>query len=164
SLLVTVYGVGGGVAPTATVYDANGNAVAAQVLKNDAGGYIVQVLNVTPGAAYTVKVAAGPNGAAAGTYQLALDFRPPVSFYPNAGGQLSALLPTNVSTLTITQWQLFRFNLQMSGPATAVDAVICDALGNVVLRLHAVNGQGASGAVWLNQGVYTIRFTATGAG
>jgi hypothetical protein len=167
ALLAEVYGLGGSApAPTATVYDANGNAVAAQVLKNDAGGYVVQVASVTPGAAYYVKVAAGPNGAAAGTYQLALDFRRPVSLYPNtyAGGQLSALTPTGLSTLTVTQGRLFRFDLQMTGPATAVDAVIYDALGDVVLRLHAANGQGGVGGVWLNPGVYTIRVSVSGAG
>src|SRR4029077_21054162 len=52
--------------PRVRVYDAGGNPVAFQVLANDAGLMSVQVLGVTPGADYYVRVSArvpgGPNG------------------------------------------------------------------------------------------------------
>jgi hypothetical protein len=164
ALLVTAYGVGSsGLAPTATAYDASGNVVPVQVLRNDAGGYIVQAQNVTPGATYYVKVAAGPLGAATGDYQLAMNFRMPVVTNPItfATGQLSATQPSSTTTLVVTQGRLFRFSLQTNAPSSVHFTVtITGLLGNVVATLPG----GTTTGVWLNPGAYLIRVTATGIG
>src|SRR5205823_2449974 len=44
--------------PAITVYDASGNVVAADILVNNGGSYLVQVANVTSGTRYYVKVGA----------------------------------------------------------------------------------------------------------
>src|SRR5207245_1653360 len=64
--------------PEITVYDANGNAVDAQILSNDAGSYVVQIVN--PGAGVKYHVAVTPDAFAAsgnmtGTYLLGASFR-----------------------------------------------------------------------------------------
>src|SRR5439155_9370273 len=62
--------------PRVQVFDAQQNRVAAEVLVNDGGSYVVQLPSATPNATYYVEVlAANPHGNnAVGAYYLGIDF------------------------------------------------------------------------------------------
>jgi hypothetical protein len=154
--------------PDLTVYDANGNAVNAQILSNDAGGYVVQVLNPVANATYYVAVSASAFAAGSndqGTYRLGVTYtNTPIVLQGITNGTLSATDTVNTVTLQSSQAQLYHFVLSADtgGVASGISVVmqLYDASGNLVLALTCQDGNTVSADVQLLQGSYTVRFTA----
>jgi Matrixin len=163
----------GGLEPILHVFDAHGNAVAADVLMNENGDYVVQVANALPNVDYYVSVAAEhPAGLRnTGNYFLGIDFSSKaVNLQTFTSGTLSDASRQDFRTLQVTQSQLFHFALAVDSGAvpvdTAVKMTVYDQAGNVVTTLTSLNGEVQSTTLFLAPGTYTIRFaggTRTGA-
>ena len=118
ALVVAVW-AGGDISPNLRVTDAKGNAVAFQVLRADGFATVIQILGVTKGATYNVTLTAGnwkpPSWMGPVGYRFAADFRAvPITLTTFANGILTAAAPTASRTFTVTQSQLFRFELAAS--------------------------------------------------
>jgi predicted Zn-dependent protease len=153
--------------PRITVYDASGNQVAADILVNQGGSYLVQVQNVTSGTPYYVKVGAditaGTNST--GDYQLGVNYRTtPIAIGQLANSNLAASQAAEQRTLTIGESQVTHFVLSAgavsSSATTAVRMTVFDANGNPVFVLTALAGQTVSGDIYLDAGSYKTVFAA----
>jgi hypothetical protein len=164
-MTVMAWGLGSqGLLPAVTVYDANQQAVAAQVLVNDSGMVDVQIINPVAGAAYYVKVAAAqPQGnRSTGGFFLGINFSAqPVVLNNWVQGTLSQVTPQLFESLTAPQTALYHFVLSAAAadPSTqaAVRMTIYDGKGKVVFTLMAQNGETVTGNVFLAAGSYTVR-------
>jgi hypothetical protein len=146
--------------PFIQVYNQNQQLVAAQVLANGQGTYIVQVANANPGQAYYVMVN-GQNGGT-GTYDLTAAFQSPaIVLQQLAAGTLTSTSAVNFSTLTVNRSQVMYFNLSAgtvpAGEQAGVRLGIFDANGHVVSTLFAKAGQTVTASVYLAPGQYTLR-------
>lgn len=147
------------------VYDANGNAVAFQVLANDRGLFSVQVLNATAGKDYFVQVMAREGAAkTTGSYVFAADFNTltPLVFDNVASGSVAANAPAAADTVTVGKAGLFQFALAAQGDhaGDAVTMTVYDEDGNAVLSLTAVAGRApVTASRYLTAGAYTVRYT-----
>lgn len=156
----------GGLNPKLTIYDANGQPVAAQVLSNDQGSFVVQVVGPTAGATYYVQVspdAAIGGSAAAGTYVLGVSFRDTAIVLDALGaGTLSGTNNAQVLSLQSTEFQLYHFVLSIdTGAANANVAVrmnLYDENNQVILTLDVRDGETVSANVALNRATYYARF------
>jgi hypothetical protein len=165
TLTATVWATQPGAAnPVVTVLDGAGNLLPAEILQNANGTYSVQVVGVTPGAVYTVAVAAAdPTGAAAvGRYRLAVDFdAAPVALTGYASGTLTGSASQQFQVLDLTTSQFFHFlvsaTTSQATPA-AVKMTIYDASGNVVQSLVGQVGTTLSTTVLLGPGTYVFQF------
>jgi Matrixin len=153
--------------PAITVFDASGNQVAADVLVNNGGSYLVQVANVTSGSRYFVKVGAditaGTN--ATGDYQLGVNYRTtPIAIGQLASSNLADSQSAQQRTLTISESQVTHFVLSAgavtSSATSAVRMTVFDENGTPVFVLTAWAGQSVSGDVYLEAGTYRTVFVA----
>jgi hypothetical protein len=162
-------GRGSQLRPELTVYDANGNVVDAQILSNEQGGYVVQVLNPVAGAKYYVS--ASPNAFAAsindaGTYMLGINYsNTPIVLQDLVEDTLSSTDTIDVVQMWSTEVQLYHFVLSADtgseDSSVSVVMQLLDANGNLVLSLTCQDGNTVSADVQLTQGWYTLRFIGT---
>ncbi|MCI0682903.1 MAG: matrixin family metalloprotease [Gemmataceae bacterium] len=157
----------GGLDPRVTVFDADQQVVAAQVLVNDNGSYTIQVPNAGSEATYYVKVeAAAPQGErGTGNYFLGIDFSTKaVELDEFVDGQLTASAPDTTFQLTTKQTQLHHFVLSATTANPAVEAAvrmtIYDCEGRVVATRVAKAGETVSFDVALPPGTFFVRFAA----
>ena len=155
--------------PRIRLYDAMGNAVAFQVLANDAGVMSVQLQNVAAGQVYYIRVAARTPGGANGTgaYMLGADFNQTAALAPDwAGGDTLQPAATQTDTLTVNESGLFQFFLAAqptTGTGGTVTMTVTDADGNVVLTMDATAGQPLTTRVaYLAAGTYSVKYTSRG--
>src|SRR5262249_5259941 len=156
-----------GLLPAASVYDAAGNLVSAQVLANENGTFTLQVANATPGATYYVRVQAadpaGPNNV--GNYFLGVEFGPravqPVTLTSQT---LNAANPQSYGTLTLEQSTLVHLLLSASAPnqaqAARVQVTVYSGNGTALATATARDGLPASLTTFLKAGVYLVRVQA----
>jgi hypothetical protein len=156
----------GGLDPAVSVFDSQGKPVAADVLVNENGSFVVQVAGALPNVDYYVAVRAeqpaGPSSA--GTYFLGVNFgSQAVSLQSFTGGTLTHASSPDLRTLQVNQSQLFHLVLSADGGPTAAGAVvqmtIYDQTGKIVSTLTAQNGQTQSVTLFLAPGTYTVAFT-----
>jgi hypothetical protein len=160
-------GQGSKLSPDLTVYDTNGNVVNAQILSNEASGYIVQILNPVAGAKYYLAVTADPFAATindVGTYRLGITYtNSPIVLQTIVSDTLSATDTVDVLQVRSTEVQLYHFVLSVdTGGAAAgveVQMQVIDANNKVVLSLTCQDGNTVSADVQLLQSSYTIVFT-----
>ena len=151
-----------------SVFDANDNPVAFQVLSNGGGLFSIQVTNAAPDSDYYVKVAAenpsGPNNT--GSYFLAVDFNtdPPVTLSTLAGSTLTSSTPQDQGVLKLSDSRLMTFNLSATGSSgSGVQMTITDDAGNVVLALTAYANQlPPTAVIYLRAGNYRVNYRAFG--
>jgi hypothetical protein len=171
TMVATVTPTGGSTLdPQITVYDAQGNQVTAQVLTSDGVSYAVQVVGVTAGARYYLRVSANAFANPAnqmGTYLLGVNFQATAISLPSyASGTLTASAPVAVDTFQSNQSQVVELALfgAPTSPGgtvpTAVRMNIYNSQGTVVATLTALAGQLVTGDFYLAQGTYAVRFYA----
>ncbi len=165
SLLLTVTsGQGSALNPRITVYNASGQEVAFQVLSNDAGSYVVQIVNPVAGATYFVKVSADVGAAnATGEYVLGASFRDAAIVLESlASSTLTDANNAQVVALQSSNFQIYHFVLAVNSGAAAADLAVrmqlFDSAGHVVLTLDALDGQTVSANVNLDKATYYARF------
>jgi hypothetical protein len=153
--------------PQAAVFDAFGNAVAARVVVNEGGNYVLQVQNAAPNATYSVAVRAydpaGPRST--GDYFLGIDFstatvrqRTLLSNIQGAGGPLTQS-PNPGMTLNSRQDNLFSFNLTASAP---MEMAIYNPQGQQIALVVVGAGETRSFTTFMGRGTYTIRLNGVG--
>ena len=150
-------------APIVQVFDQNKQPVAAQILANGQGSYILQVANAAPNQSYYVMVD-GQNGGA-GAYDMTADFQvPAIALQQMAGTTLTAAASTDYSQLTVYRSQVMYFALSAgtvpAGVNAGVQLGIFDANGNLVSSLFAKAGLTVTESVYLDPGQYTLRAQA----
>jgi hypothetical protein len=147
--------------PHIDVLDAAGNAVAAQVLTNDGGSFVVQVTGVQGGADYYLRVSSATHSV--GDYGAAVEFpTSAVTFPRGVTGTLDDSHTQTAADLTVPQTQQLHLVLAAdSGQVTgaAVRLTVRDSQGNVVYQLQAADGDTVSGDVMVSAGVYTVAIT-----
>jgi hypothetical protein len=167
-MTVLLWGQGSqGLLPTAQVFDVNDNAASSQILVNDNGMLVLQILNAAPGATYCVEVsAAQPSGAHnVGNYFLGVDFGlQATTLNTLTQGTLSASQPQAQGTLQINNSRLFHFVLSAGSGNACVTMTITDSSGNVVMTLASASGQTTSADAFLDLGTYTVTVSATASG
>ncbi len=149
-----------------TVYDANGQEVDANILSNEASGYVVQLLNPVANAKYYVSVshnAFAGDCQDKGTYRLGVNYtNTPIILQTIVDDTLSATDTVDVVSLQSTQAQLYHFVLSADtgGAASGIVVVmqIFDSNNNLVLNLVCQDGNTLSADIQLKQGAYTARF------
>jgi hypothetical protein len=156
----------GGLDPLVNVFDAQGNAVNAQVLVNENGSEVVQVANALPNMDYYVSVRAEqPAGSHnIGNYFMGVDFGSKAeSLQTYTGGTLTQTSGDDLRTLQVNQSQLFHLVLAVDGGPVPVNSAITmtvyDQTGNIVSSLTALNGETESLTLFLAPGTYTVRFS-----
>jgi hypothetical protein len=159
-------GQGSQLSPNLTVYDANGNVVDAEILSNEASGYVVQLMNPVAGAKYYVAVSGNPFAASIndmGTYRLGVNYTSaPVVLETLVDDTLSATDMVDVVSLQSTEVQLYHFvfSVDTAGVVPGVEVLmqLFDSNNNLVLSLLCHDGETVSADVQLKVGVYTARF------
>lgn len=153
-----------GLLPKVSVYDARGRAVASEVLVNEAGTHVVQVVGVQAGEKFFVRVEANDRGTTkVGNYFVGIDFSTrAVQTEQYTSGTLSAANPHNVGTLVVTRNELYHFVLAggSSGIESAVRATFYDKAGRIVGQVTSSDGEATSVTLLLGPGRYTVSFTA----
>ncbi|HMF17532.1 MAG TPA: putative Ig domain-containing protein [Gemmataceae bacterium] len=150
------------------VFDAQQNAVPAQVLVNDGFTYTIQVPNAVPGATYVVEVLpADPTGSNdGGKYFLGVTFTSHAVDLQDFVGNTLAVSAQDQTILTLTQSQMFHFVLSSTTSSSAAPAsvqmTITGSQGQVVFTLTAGNEGPVSGNAILQPDTYTVQFAATG--
>ena len=146
------------------VFDANGTAVAFQVLSNDRGLFSVQVLNAVSGKDYYVQVSAR-EGATKGTgsYFFAADFNQlaPLVFDNVANGTVAAGKTTTADTVSLSEAGVYQFALGAQGQKAgdSVTMTVYDEDGNVVFTLTSVAGRPpVTSSQYLKAGTYTVKY------
>ncbi len=161
SLVAAIWGLNGvSLAPRLSVYDADGNAVAAKVLTNDGGSFVIQVANAAADSDYFVRVSSDTGSK--GNYDLAVDFRSQgINFDMGSFGPLSGSFDTTSANLSVAQSQTIHFVLAATtaqpSADMAVEFTIRDANGNIVFHLQADDGDARSAEVFLARGYYTVQ-------
>jgi hypothetical protein len=147
-------------APTAQVFDDNGQPVAAQVLANANGSYTLQVTNTQARADFYLRVfgAAGSTG----DYQLDADIRTQVvNLQLFSTATLSATAAVDFTTLTTNRSQVMYFQLTGGAVPAGVQAgirmAVFDSAGHAVATLFAQAGQTVAANTYLAAGSYTVR-------
>jgi hypothetical protein len=152
--------------PAVTVYDGQGNVLAAEVVRNDATTASLRVAHINPNSYYYVAVTGlePPGSAGVGNYSLNMDFQPAVAADFTFSGNLNNAQPQAFKTLTVNQDQLFHFKLsaRQSGGVTpsAVQMVVFDSQNRAVFVAVAQPGGSSRADVWLSAGIYTVRYWA----
>ncbi len=154
----------GGLIPKASVLDADGLPVAATILANGSGQYIIQVDSVITDSDYQVKIEAdNPAGAFnTGNYNLVVAFDSHVTqLDPMSVGTVGNGTTKNIHTVYIGQPQLFHIALEVIPAAivvpTAVVATIKNELGESIYEIASKPGETRSReAAFLESGTYTV--------
>ncbi len=167
--------------PSVTVYDSSGNPVASQVIRNQAGSYVVQVPGISYYATYIVGIAANDSqpGGTTGNYSVAVAFastsEADAQVQLGAGRFAATTSGSTVSwgsasdlTLTTGLNGIVHLNLATDtggvSQATSVVVTIKDAGGNVVRTMTAKANRSQSLELWLARGTFTISVAAVGSG
>jgi hypothetical protein len=161
----------GGLDPVVGVYDSHGTSVAATVLVNENGSFVVQVPDALPNSDYYVAVQAEqPSGLhGTGNYFLGVDFSAvAVNLQKFASDTLTQAAPQKtLGALQVNQGQLFHLALSADGGQAAAGATltmtICDPSGNVISTLSVLSGQTQTITLLLAPGTYTIQVAAKAA-
>jgi len=154
--------------PKLTVFDAAGQSIDFQVLRNDSGYCIVQLVGPAANARYYVEVSADPvagGGATIGTYLLGVNYlNTPLAVDNLADSPLSAANWVGVESMQSSRAQVYHFLLALatdgSIPDVAVRMQIFDENNNIVLTLDCRDGQTVSADIYLNKGTYRARLVA----
>jgi hypothetical protein len=159
-----------GLSPELSLFDANLNPVAAQVLNNGNGSFTIQLPNVQMGGALYYLQVSSPNppnpGHGGFSYNVMANLSdgPGASLTQLVSDSLAPSSPQESRTLTTTGDELVQFALSDSATdskAPPVEMLIYDANGNLVFSETADAGQPAvATAVYLQAGVYTVTFAA----
>jgi len=166
--VMTVMGWGlatNGIAPRVSVFDATGRQVAANLLVNELGSFIVQVPSVVAGATYYVKVEAQARQGV-GNYFLGVDFeRIAAELTTFATGSLSAADAQEFYDLQVHRTVLYHFTLSAATADASIDSAIrvtiYDGRGNVIFtKVAQAGGDIVSGNLVLEPGKYKVRFSA----
>ncbi|MCI0700904.1 MAG: matrixin family metalloprotease [Planctomycetia bacterium] len=166
TLNVMVWGLDANpVDPQVRVFDADGQAVAFQVLSNDRGLFSIQVLNTVAGQDYYIQVSArNPGGAnSTGSYFLAADFNrlTPLVFDGVAAGTV-APSSTEEATLELSEAGVFQFALGATSEQAGAEVTMAvyDENGQLVFKLTAVAGKPPVTATrYLTAGTYSVRYS-----
>jgi hypothetical protein len=153
--------LGNGPMPVVTVYDANRQVVAVQIIANSNGDTLIQLANAQPGATYYVAVTASAGTPPNSSYRLAVSFTSQVAApVVAAQGTLSPQQSVSTSLLSVSQSDLKNFTLSATGsnPAQWVTMTITDLLGHVIGTLTARAGETVGMTILLNAGSYLISF------
>ena len=149
-----------GVLPIVSVYDANTNLVAAEILLNGNGNYVIQTAGLNPGETYYLVVSAAPAPAGdVGNYSMVANFGAVAADLDQfVGGTLSQSDLADQYLLYIAQTQLMQFVLAASTATNAqVSVQIFNSAGQLVFSLVGQPGQTVSGAsVLLMPGTYQV--------
>ncbi len=152
------------------VFDAQQNIVSAEIIVNEGSSYAIEITGATPQATYYIEIlAADPSGTeSVGNYFVGLNINPHgVSLQDYASGTLTSNQQTSVSTLTISQKQLFHFVLSADAGGSMTNAMvqmtITDAIGKVIFTLTAGTTEAVSGKVSLGTGTFCVRFAIVSA-
>jgi hypothetical protein len=152
-------------APQVIVFDAAMNPVSVPVATSGSGASMVEVLNVTRGASYYIRVSGDGTDAANGNYRLTASFTAPkgVALPTLEAGALSSDNSGGSGTLVLSSTVLFQFSLD----STLLDAAaagsqitldVLDATGKRVFTLTQTSGQSpVAGTLYLPAGRFTIR-------
>jgi hypothetical protein len=157
--------------PEITIYDASGNEVNAQVLANDDGSFLVQVVGATPGATYYVGIDSDPfdtvTANQTGNYQLGVNFQDnPIVLETYVDDVLNQSKQVDVFTMQVNETATMHFvlssttGIQGSSVQVAVRMSIYDLNGALIASLTAQDGEVVSKDVFLTKGTYAIRFVA----
>lgn len=157
----------GGLIPDVHVFDKDLNAVAAELLVNGNGEYVLQVPAIQGNADYFVEVVAwNPAGThATGNYRLDVGFRRDAIVRETfAKGSFAGSEREKFHSLYIAQNQLFHIALDAS-PTTNVSVVLWTTIynedGDVVYRVATVPGRlNSTRSVILAAGSYLVQVTA----
>src|SRR5205823_3264159 len=153
ALLFTVTaGQDSGLKPQLTVFDAEGQPIDFQVLRNDSGSCIVQLAAPAANARYYVKVSADPvatGGATTGTYLLGVNYlNTPLAVDNLADSPLSAANSAAVQSVQSSRAQVYHFLLAVATDGSVADVAvrlqIFDENNNIVLTLDCRDGQTVS--------------------
>lgn len=163
--------------PNLTVFNAAMVPVAHEVVGNDGKTLTARVVNVTPGAVYTVQVAGNGTTATKGNFALTVDFIEPVidGMTNLHNSTLSSQAPISGGTLTLHATSLFHFvvdtgpNPQPVPAGTSLTLTVFNSAGQPVLAKSWSASQSlASYTAYLAAGTYTVQIglitTAAGAG
>lgn len=167
ALLVAVWATGD-ISPQLHVTDKRGTPVAFQVLRSDGFTTVIQILHVQKNEKYALTLSAGTWKAGTNPvgYRFAADLRAdPITLTTFADGTMTAAAPTAARSFTVTQSQLFRFELTAGSvlpqPNASATLTITDSTGKAVYTLTAAAGQTLATDVFLTPCTYTITITAT---
>jgi hypothetical protein len=171
-VLTAVPGQGSESSPALTVYDGAGNTVSAQTLSNDAGGYVVQVLDPAANATYYVAASFNPADASSndtGDYRLTVNYtNTPIVMQFSNQGTVSGTDSVHVLHVQSTEVQIYHFVISVNTGVTAtgveVQMDLLDTNGNVVTSLLCQDGEAVSATLLLEQANYTIRITGVNTG
>jgi hypothetical protein len=157
--------------PAVTVYDAQGNVVAADVVVNANGTEVVRIAATQPGAHYFIAVR--PTGAASlGRYALGVEFNAPApaATTPVISGMVFGTVgdPSQRTTeqafgsVELPVAQLLNLTISVPPPDTtataALEVTLWDQSGNKVLDETIMAGQTLRLTLFLPAGHYTFRF------
>lgn len=165
---VVVEGYGNASPLDIQIMDDTGQAVSGQFLVSELDHWQLQVPNVRSAADYVIRVAADVSQGPV-EVEVEVDFALDSSHQEMFVSDALTSDETEVAhTLLVNQSQQFHLTLagsDYSQPVeTGVRMTIEDSQGAVVFALSAADGSVRTGDVFLNQGVYTVRFTRAGAG
>jgi hypothetical protein len=150
-----------------SVYDANRNPVASEILVNENGTHTLQVTGVKAGASYYVKIEAASSQNNIGNYFLGVDFSDKaVQLHTLGEGTLDAGHAVETDTMLVQRNGLFHFVFSAESATgktgTPVTVTILDDKGDEVTRMIVVDGQTVSQTVNLKPGIYTFRYEVEG--
>jgi hypothetical protein len=161
----------GGIVPAVTVYDAQGNAVSADVLINADGTEVVRVAAAQPRAIYYVAVRSASYPASAttmdGLYSLAAEFGAPTTIAPVvASGAVSGIFGDTTQqdfrSVVLEQSQVLDLTITAGTPNTSaeteLEVTLYDQSGHVVFDQILKPGQTLQKTLFLPKGGYTFRF------
>lgn len=148
-----------GLNPSITVFDQNGNAVAADILINDNSAYLVQISNANPQATYYIAVSGTES--TTGSYLLGVDYRStPLTVTSLASDTLSGSANQESFTLSVLQTQTAHFVFSVSADAASVTTVarmlIYDQNNNLVGAVSAQAGDTVTSNIFLQKGTYQL--------
>jgi matrixin len=150
--------------PKLSVYDADGNLVAAEVLVNDAGTYTVQVKNAAVNATYYLKVeAASTTAHNTGDYFVVTDFRTDSTALDTAASAtLNATTLEAFKTLDNYEAQMFHLAIPATTTTvrTAIRLTVYNSTNQVVFSMISKDGEAATANIVLAAGKYTFRIEA----
>ena len=158
-----------GVLPVVSLYDADQNPVAADVLLNGNGTYTLQAANLLPGQDYFLQVVANPRAAKqVGNYHLIARFGDVTADLETfASGTLPVVPAEDAYTVYVARSQLFQFVLSAGDPGATGDGqvtmTIYDGEGRSLFSLTSDAGDTVSdSSILLTPGEYLVTFTADG--
>lgn len=148
--------------PTISITDQKGQSVAAQVLSNQAGMFVVQIDSVQSNSYYIKVAAADTQGAnAVGSYFLGVQFDSPAPDQTTlASAKLTSQDSLRFMQFNVADTRLFHFDVAATGTdsGNAVDMLIYNSKNQVIASIVAASGQTTTRNLRLTPGQYVITF------